>query len=41
MQLIDYQIALSKEIMFPFGIGFKNIIHKKYPQRKRKSPSIL
>ena len=34
---IDYQIALSKETMFPFGIGFKNIILKKYPQRKRKS----
>ena len=35
---IDYQqIALSKEITFLSGIGFKNIILKKYPQRKRKS----
>ncbi len=27
--------------MFLFGIGFKNIIIKKYPQRKRKSLSII
>jgi hypothetical protein len=27
--------------MFPSGTGFKNIILKKYPQRKRKSLSIL
>ncbi|MER5175474.1 MAG: hypothetical protein ABJB76_09090 [Candidatus Nitrosocosmicus sp.] len=37
--LIDYQIALSKEIMFLSGTGFKNIILKKYLQRKRRSPS--
>ena len=35
--LIDYQIALSKEIMFLSGTdGFKNIILKKYPTKKKK-----
>ena len=39
---MDYQqIALSKETMFLFGIGYKNIILKRYPPRKRTSPSTV
>ncbi len=34
---IDYQIALSKETMFPFGIGFKSTILKKYPHQKKEN----
>ena len=34
-------IALSKEIMFPYGIGFKSTSLRKLSSEKKKFPSML
>jgi hypothetical protein len=38
---VDYQIALSKEIIFPFGIGSKRTSLRNYQQKKNVSEYVI